>query len=197
MTTHLFEIENDRYTDRIDPAAAWVAGCTPNCDWSAMVRATAGDFCGDPCTCGHESLRALAVPGPVGCVIVEVTDGKWRRWHHGGDRHCYPSHYDDPIREAWDRLCQSHRRRQLGVGGQNATMQAEAITPDDGLYALVDGELRSVEDMTHVWERYASEGHPPDRRCGLIWTAHLPSTKHLIFTNNRGDEVVVEREMLS
>lgn len=206
MTTHLFEFElnpNDvgyRYADRIDPAAAWVET--------------------------DDSLRVLAVPGPVGCVIAEFVDGV------GAIRHGLnaPSRGQGTneeqerswkvladVREAWASLVRGmNRRPALDPSGY----ELQYVMPPDGLYCLVQTEflflhdpipevknhpwitgqekweLRAVGDVTGEWWQYATERFDVSLhgRCEVFLRNH--EAQHLLFTNDRGDEVVVDRELL-
>lgn len=173
MTTHLFEIENDRYTDRIDPAAAWVVGHTAECERTTHPNSL------HPCDCGHDSRRALAVPGTVDSVLLRVNggngivrvDGAWEQLHHVQGDH--------PIHAAVDAL------------------NARPGEAPHGFYALADGELRRVEELTDMWKRVRAK--QPSFELAIHARSFLDhhSGCHLIFTNSRGDEVVVERGMLS
>ena len=196
--THCFM---ERYTSTLNPECAVVCGHLEGCGklgqalWKGKLV----------CTCGHDQLSVTAMPGPVGCVLCLVAEGKCFKRYTGKDVHMgqyshafgtfRPLHrvHDQPIRESWERMC------------------AKSGVPD-GLYCYVPpdpcdgsvpwplpGELLPCEDVTAQWlDLQLSEDFENKLEIAeeLLDRMELsPPERHLLF-RWPGGEAVVDREMM-
>lgn len=192
MTTHLFAIEDGRYLEDEDPRAAWIERHFPGC---VSIDNDPDLLFPKSCNCGHDSLRVLAVPGPVGCPRALRAFGSILTWDLARKGYAGIQAKGSVWDKAWERLVRSmNRYPTLDPSGY----ELEFAMPPDGLYCLADGELRAVEDITNRWVDETRSRSPYHAAQFIIHLGGNPLhwNHSLIFQNDRGEEVVVDRGML-